>query len=342
MLRSASRETKTGDSGTKRVPAERESQFRPLHSPNGNGSKGWVHTSSAEHSLAAIHRAFGNQAVLRSLSPRQPTIQTKLTINAPGREGTGGTPTSWTLKIMIDAEAASAKDVGLSTVGHTCVEFSNSTSAAYTYGFYPDTASATPDSLYHTQVSGCMVHPDTNHASCVDYTETVALSQAQYQTALAYAQSQCRKTPDYNLQTNNCTTFASDVSVLVGHSLPPIRGVVGFTTLVLADNPYTLIEGLRRRATGPTYDLTSDSDLRDAIAGASAAELSRIPAAEKIRVINRLLDGWVSDDDIQAIETLCAGVATQEEMTRIRVAMLGRQRELNKAQGTTRSVPSQP
>ena len=86
MLRSASRETKTADSGTKRVPAERESRFRPLHSPNGNGSKGWVHTSSAEHPLAAIHRAFGNQAVLRSLSPRRPTIQTKLTINTPGNQ----------------------------------------------------------------------------------------------------------------------------------------------------------------------------------------------------------------------------------------------------------------
>ena len=263
----------------------------------------------------------------------------------PGRAGTGGTATGWTLKIMIDAEAASAKDVGAGTVGHTYVEFSDSTGAAYTYGFYPDKASGTPDPLFHTQVSGCMVHPDTNHASCVDYTETVTLSQTQYQSALTYAQGLCQAPPNYNLQTYNCTTFARDISVQAGHSLPPIRGVVGDTIKVLADNPYTLIEGLRQRDTGPTYDLTSDSDLRDAIAGASAMELSRIPAAEKIRVINRLLDGWVSDDDMRAIETLCASIATPEEMAQINRAVHRREGELNEEQGkrfhnaVSRSVP---
>lgn len=266
----------------------------------------------------------------------------------PGREGSAGDPSSWTLKIMIDAEAPSAADVGANTVGHTYVELSTSTGAAWTYGFYPNKASGTPDPMFHPQVYGCTVHPDTNHASCVDYVETFNVTQPQFQAALSFAQLLCRAPPAYNIQTNNCTTFARDVALRAGHSLPPIRGNVGPGGGVTADNPYTLIEGLRRRDTGPTYDLTSDADLRNAIAGASTAELSRIPVAEKIRVINRLLDGWVSDDDMKAIETLCASVASAAEMTVMNHALHHREGELNEAQGMrfhnaiSRSVAAPP
>lgn len=251
----------------------------------------------------------------------------------PGRTGTGGDPTGWTLKILIDAEAASAADVGPNTVGHTYVEFSNSTGAAWTYGFYPNKSSGTPDPMFHPEVFGCMVHPDTNHAKCVDYIETFTLSKAQFDTAIGFAQLLCSAPPRYNIQTFNCTTFARDVAVKAGKSLPPIRGSVGPSPGVTADNPYTLIEGLRRRDIGPTYNLDSDTDIRNAIAGATPAELSRIPVTEKIRVINRLLDGWVSDEDIQAIETLCNAVSTPEEMAQINHAVHRREGELNDRQG---------
>ena len=86
MLRSASRETKTAESGAKRVPAERESELHAFHAANGHGARGSVNAPylPAPYPLAAMHRAFGNQVVLRSLSPRRPTIQTKLTISTPG------------------------------------------------------------------------------------------------------------------------------------------------------------------------------------------------------------------------------------------------------------------
>jgi hypothetical protein len=250
----------------------------------------------------------------------------------PGREGNGGEPTDWTLTVMIDAEAPSAEDVTASTVGHTYVEFSDSTGAAYTYGFYPNKAAGTPDPMFHPEVFGCVVHPDTNHAGCVDYKETFKLTQPEYHTALDFAQIFCRVPPKYNLQNNNCTTFVKSVSEKASRSLPPIQGKVS-NARILADNPYTLIENLRRRDAGPTYNLTSDTDLRNAIKGANKAELSKIPAMEKIRVINRLLDGYFSDDDLEAIEKLCANISTSAEMQQINKAVHRREGELNQRQG---------
>lgn len=237
----------------------------------------------------------------------------------PGREGRGGPASAWTIKIMIDTEAPAAEDVTYSTVGHTYVEFSDSSGASFTYGFYPDKTAGTPDPIFHPSVAGCMVHPDISHKACVDYEETFNPSQQKYTEALSFAQSLCKTPPAYNLLTFNCTTFASEVSQKAGHRLPAIRGKVGSGTLsAIADNPYTLLEGLKRRDIGPTYNLTSDSDLREAITNASAADLSRSPVAEKIRVINRLLDGWISEGDIAAIEKICKSVSTSVEMDQIR------------------------
>ena len=101
---------------------------------------------------------------------------------------------------------------------------------------------------------------------------------------------------------------------------------------VSAGDPYSVIEGLRRQETGPTYKLASDTDIRNAIAGATTAELSRIPVAEKIRDINRLLDGYVSEDDLTAIEKLCASVSTSAEMQQINKAVHPREGSLNATQ----------
>jgi hypothetical protein len=221
----------------------------------------------------------------------------------PGREGDGGTPSSWTLKIMIDAEAASIDDVGINTIGHTYVEFQDSTKAASTFGFYPDKAAGTPDPYFRPAVKGCVVHPDKTHAPCIDYVETFQLSQAEYQAGLSFAQGYCRAPEKYNLQTNNCTTFANNVAKLAGRSLPAMQGMVAGK--VKADNPYTLIEGLRRRDNGPTYGIESDSELRTAVDNAQPRELRATPIAERLRVINILLNGWVADEDIAAIERIC-------------------------------------
>jgi hypothetical protein len=249
----------------------------------------------------------------------------------PGREGNGGNATDWKLTVMIDAEAPSADDVKANTVGHTYVEFSDSSGAAYTYGFYPNKAFGTPDPVWHQEVFGCMVHPDTNHASCVDYKETFKLTQQEYTAALSFAQLFCRVPPKYHLRNYNCTTFVKDVADRAKRSLPPVRGKVSEAG-VMTDNPYTLIENLRRRDIGPTYNLKSDTELRDAIKSAGKPELAKIPPTEKIRVINRLVDGYFSDDDLAAIEKLCESVSTAAEIQQINKAVQSREKELNKRQ----------
>jgi hypothetical protein len=91
-LQSASSEAKTACPPAKAASAGCESALHPFHATNGRSSEGGfggdrqvnpAH-SSAVHPLAPLHRAFGNQAVLRSLSRAQPAIQTKLAINQPG------------------------------------------------------------------------------------------------------------------------------------------------------------------------------------------------------------------------------------------------------------------
>ncbi len=242
----------------------------------------------------------------------------------PGHEGGGGTATSWTLRAMIDIEAPSAEEVSATeaNVGHTYVEFSDSTGARYTYGFYPDKSSGqTPDPLFHPAVAGCTVHPDNSHRQCIDYIETFSLRQEEYQRALEFARAYCMSPPTYNLLNNNCTTFVKNVVERAGRSLPPVRGKVGSGMLAaVADNPYTLIEGLRRRDIGPTYGLTSDTDIRNAINNASTAEISAIPVVEKVRVVRRLFSGWVSDDDIGAIEIIYRN-STNTEKEQIRGAI---------------------
>jgi hypothetical protein len=242
--------------------------------------------------------------------------------------------TSRTLKVMIDVEAPSAEEVTASTVGHTYVEFSDSTGAVFTYGFYPDKSSGTPDPLFKPTVAGCMVHPDTAHKACVDYEETFSLlNEAEYNDALNIAQTLCKAPPPYNLQTFNCTTFAKLVAEKAKRSLPPIRGKVGSGMLsVTADNPNTLLEGLLDRDV-PSRHAQSDTEIREWVSAASNKTIGDLPVGEMIRLINRLLDGWVSEGDIAAVEKICASVTTASQMVALRTAVGGRESELNAAQG---------
>jgi hypothetical protein len=53
---------------------------------------------------------------------------------------------------------------------------------------------------------------------------------------------------------------------------------------------------------GPTYGLHSDTEIRQAVAKAAVETIDRIPVAERLRIINRLFDGWVSAEDIEVIK----------------------------------------
>jgi hypothetical protein len=248
----------------------------------------------------------------------------------PGRAGSGGTATSWTLKVMVDIEAPTAADVGPNTTGHAYVELSDSTGRTYTYGFYPPPG-ITPDPVWRPLVGGCVVHPDTVHAPCVDYPETFTLTQAEFAAALAYVQRFCASPGPYHLKTWNCTTFVVEVARAAGKSLPPVRSEVGTKIQPVdphhMDNPNKLYDELRRRDFGPTVGHTGDTGIRQAIDGASPAELRRIPIGERLRAIHRLLDGWVSDEDIDAVKKLYRA-APLEQRAGLREAIRPRITEL--------------
>lgn len=154
--------------------------------------------------------------------------------------------TWWKLTVMVDVEAPTAADVTESTPGHAYVKFSDSNGTLHTYGFYPDPLR--PPNFFRTRTTGCVVHPDTIHERCVDYREEFSLDERKHHAALSLAHALCQATPAYDLQTFNCTTFADRIVRAAGKSLPAIRGVVGSGMFKLpADNPNTLLEGLRAR-----------------------------------------------------------------------------------------------
>ncbi len=68
-----------------------------------------------------------------------------------------------------------------------------------------------------------------------------------------------------------------------------------------------------RSEIGPTYGLMGDTQIRDAINTADAATIARIPTAEKIRIINRLFNGWVSDADISAIKKIYQNTPSSQQ-----------------------------
>jgi hypothetical protein len=250
----------------------------------------------------------------------------------PGHAGNGTTPTEWTLKVRIDTEAPTPEDVGPNTFGHTYVELNDSSGAVWTYGFYPNKATGTPDPMLKPVVGGCTVHPDTGHESCVDYTETFKLTKPEFDKALNFATLMCKAPSNYNVLTFNCTTFADVVARQAGKSLPPIRGTLGSSIKVTADNPNTLLEGLKDRDI-PSRHATSDTDIRTWVFGADSKTIAALPAAEKVRLVNRLIDGWVAEGDIAAVEKICGAITSATEMKSIRDAVGGRESELNKAQG---------
>jgi hypothetical protein len=70
-----------------------------------------------------------------------------------------------------------------------------------------------------------------------------------------------------------------------------------------------------------TATLTGDTEIRDWLRTHTYADIGTLPEAEKLRLINRLLKGWVSDDDLTAIEWVCGGVKDKAEMVRIDAAI---------------------
>ena len=191
----------------------------------------------------------------------------------------------WQINIAIDIETEDASDVTTATVGHTFVEFIGADGKSWTYGFYPNPTDIPTEFKY--EVFGCMVHPDAIHAKCVDHRERYKVTAAQYQKALEFAQTLCRATPKYHIRDFNCTTFAVKIAEAAGQTVPKYRGKVSKYGIG-ADNPNTLLESIRDRDV-PTRKLTGDTEIREWLRDHTYADIGKLPEAEKLRLINRLL-----------------------------------------------------
>jgi hypothetical protein len=61
------------------------------------------------------------------------------------------------------------------------------------------------------------------------------------------------------------------------------------------------------------YWLNDDDAIRDWVSAHSRAEISKLSAAIKLRAIKTLMGGWISDDDVKAMEKICLSVTTKSE-----------------------------
>jgi lysozyme len=77
-----------------------------------------------------------------------------------------------------------------------------------------------------------------------------------------------------------------------------------------------------------TSDWGGDAKARE-FAESNKQTISRYTATELLEHLNRLLDGWVSDDDVQAFEAICYGVRDPKVMSQIQTAISPRLGELH-------------
>lgn len=80
---------------------------------------------------------------------------------------------------------------------------------------------------------------------------------------------------------------------------------------------------------GLAPSLRSDTDIRYWLAQHNLTDIGAIPVREKIRMINRLLDGWISDDDVAGIARLCRSVTSAIESAEIRRAISSRESSIS-------------
>jgi hypothetical protein len=140
--------------------------------------------------------------------------------------------------LAVDREDEGIDQLKTGNVGHTWVKLRDDTGTLYTYGFWPQRGFDRNKPF--KSVKGCVRHPDTSHEPphATDYIDMdYTVSQSNYQEALDHAQSVCKSSPDYNLFTYNCTTFAIDV-VREADVSPPS------STTLAVHNPAALYEGI--------------------------------------------------------------------------------------------------
>lgn len=66
------------------------------------------------------------------------------------------------------------------------------------------------------------------------------------------------------------------------------------------------------------YWINDDNQVRDWVNGHSIDEVAKLSTASKLKAIQALMPGWISDDDVNAIARICSGVKSKTEAGAIR------------------------
>jgi hypothetical protein len=222
-----------------------------------------------------------------------------------------GTASSWKLTLAVDREQKGLGRIFSGDVGHTWVKLTDDSGTKYSYGFWPQ--SGFDPKSPRKSVAGCVHHPDTTHEppSATEYKGIeYTISKASFTKAIAAAEAVCKASPDYNLFSNNCTSFAIDVVKAADVAPPP-------STTLAIDNPNALFEGIEEtpKPVSTTSALKSDSDIRDWVNRVSPASIEDVSQSEKTRLVNVLLNGWVSNDDVDAIERIYKNTPSAQRPT---------------------------
>lgn len=93
---------------------------------------------------------------------------------------------------------------------------------------------------------------------------------------------------------------------------------LGLNLLLLTDYQREVLHLAGSEGPGILTGAAGDTLIRDWVQRQSVPALSRQPGGAKMRMINRLMEGNISDEDVDAIEKLSGSVLTEEEMRVIR------------------------
>lgn len=67
-----------------------------------------------------------------------------------------------------------------------------------------------------------------------------------------------------------------------------------------------------------SYWINDDNQVRDWVNGHSLSDIGKLSTGNKLKAINTLMGGWISDDDVSAIARICSSVTSSTEANAIR------------------------
>jgi hypothetical protein len=81
---------------------------------------------------------------------------------------------------------------------------------------------------------------------------------------------------------------------------------------------------------------SNDDQVRDWVSRSDAAEVATVATATKVRMVNSLMDGWISNDDVSAIESICRTARAGDQAEAVRAAVSARLGEMWGSEQRTR------